>query len=419
MEQLVVNGGVSLEGEVVTSGAKNSSVAILPAALMAGSPVTIENLPLIDDIITLKELIQFLGAEVQTNGYGSLTVDPQKANSFEAPYELVSKLRASYYFLGSLLTRFKKAIIPLPGGCPLGPRPMDQHIKGFQALGARVEIRHGCIHMEAEQLNGTEIYLDIVSVGATINLMLASVTAQGKTILENVAKEPEIVDIANFLNAMGADIVGAGTDVIKITGVKKLGGTNHMVIPDRIEAGTFILAAASTNSSVLVKEVIPKHLEAVTAKLKELGVDLDVGEDWIHVNGCSCPKPISIKTFPYPGFPTDLQSVIMPIMTKAKGPSMITENVFEARYKHVDELKRMGANILVEGRTAIIEGGESLSGAPVRATDLRAGAGLIIAGLMAKGETIISGVDHIDRGYENIEEKFNKLGAGIKRITEE
>ncbi|MDO9574681.1 MAG: UDP-N-acetylglucosamine 1-carboxyvinyltransferase [Candidatus Contubernalis sp.] len=419
MEHLVVNGEATLAGEVITSGAKNSSVAILPAALMAGSPVTIENLPLIEDIITLTQLIQSLGAEVETNGHGSLTIYPQKAHKWEASYELVSKLRASYYFLGSLLTRFKKAVIPLPGGCPLGPRPMDQHIKGFQALGARVAIEHGCIRLEADQLKGTEIYLDIVSVGATINLMLASVTAQGKTILENVAKEPEIVDIANFLNAIGADIVGAGTDVIKIKGVKKLGGANHMVIPDRIEAGTFILAAASTNSSVLVKEVIPKHLEAVTAKLKELGVDLDVGEDWIKVNGCSCPKAINIKTFPYPGFPTDLQSIIMPIMTKTNGISMITENVFEGRFKHVDELKRMGANILVEGRTAIVEGGGSLSGAPVKATDLRAGAGLIIAGMMAKGETIISGIDHIDRGYENIEGKFNKLGAGIKRIKQE
>ncbi len=419
MEHFVVKGEVTLEGEVVTSGAKNSSVAILPAALMAGSPVTVENLPLIDDIFTLIELIEYLGAEVKTNGSGSITIYPQKLQRWEAPYELVSKLRASYYFLGSLLTRFKKAVIPLPGGCPLGPRPIDQHIKGFRALGARVGIQHGSIRIEAEQLTGTEIYLDVVSVGATINLMLAAVTAQGKTLLENVAKEPEIVDIANFLNAIGANIVGAGTDEIKITGVKELGGTSHMVIPDRIEAGTFILAAASTNGRVLIKDIIPKHLESLTAKLKELGVDLEVGEDWVYVKGCPCPQPINIKTFPYPGFPTDLQALIMPVMTKAKGSSVITENVFEGRFKHVDELKRMGANIRVDGRSAIVEGGCSLSGAQVRATDLRAGAALMIAGMLAKGETVISGIEHIDRGYEKIEEKLNSLGAGIKRVKQE
>ncbi len=419
MDHFVINGTVTLEGEVVTSGAKNSSVAILPAALMADTPVTVENLPHIDDIFTLIELIQYLGAEVKTNGSRSITIYPEKVHSWKAPYELVSKLRASYYFLGSLLTRFKRAVIPLPGGCPLGPRPIDQHIKGFQALGARVDIQHGFIQIEAEQLTGTQIYLDVVSVGATVNLMLAAVTARGKTVLENVAKEPEIVDIANFLNAMGADIVGAGTDEIKICGVKKLQGTAHMVIPDRIEAGTFIMAAASTNGNVLVKEVIPKHLESVTAKLKELGVDLEVGEDWIHVKGCSCPQPINIKTFPYPGLPTDLQALFMPIMTRARGTSVITENVFEGRFKHVDELKRMGANIRVDGRSAIVEGGCGLTGAPVKATDLRAGAALIIAGLLAEGETAVSGIEHIDRGYEKIEEKFNRIGAGIKRVRQE
>lgn len=418
MEKFMITGGTPLEGEVTVSGSKNSAVAILPAALMTGAQFVIENIPDIKDISTLIELISFLGARVENNSPGSLTINTENLYQWDAPYDLVKKLRASYYLLGSLLTRFGKAWVPLPGGCPLGPRPIDQHIKGFTALGARVKLEHGLVKLEADELIGTEIYLDVVSVGATINIMLAAVKAKGKTIIENAAKEPEIIDLANFLNAIGGDVVGAGTDVIKITGVRHLKGAEYMVIPDRIEAGTFIIAAASTNGRVTVKEIIPKHLDAIIAKLKEVGVNLEVGEDWVKINGCADPKPVNIKTFPYPGFPTDLQAIFMPILTRARGASVITENVFEGRFKHVDELKRMGADITVEGRTAVINGngGHGISGAPVMATDLRAGAAFIIAGLVAEGETVISGIDHIDRGYENVEEKFNKLGAGIKRI---
>ncbi len=419
MEKLAIKGGAKLQGEVTVSGSKNSSVAILPAALMANSEVNIENLPDISDITTLSEIINHLGARVDINGPHSLTIHTDNLFQWHAPYELVKKLRASYYLLGSLLTRFGKAAVPLPGGCILGPRPIDQHIKGFTALGARVKLEHGLVIMEAEELKGAEIYLDVVTVGATINIMLAAVKAKGKTVIENAAKEPEIVDLANFLNAMGADVIGAGTDVIKINGVKRLKSVEHMIIPDRIEAGTYIMAAASTDGNVLVKEVIPKHLEAVIAKLKEIDVDLEVGEDWVLIKGCVCPKPANVKTFPYPGFPTDLQALIMPVLTKAAGSSIITENVFEGRFRHVDEIKRMGANIRLEGRSAIIEGGQGLMGAPVKATDLRAGAALIIAALIARGETVISGIDHIDRGYQKIEEKLNKLGAGINRVCQE
>lgn len=416
MEKLAIKGGAKLQGEVTVSGSKNSSVAILPAALMANSEVSIENLPEISDIATLSELINYLGARVEINSSHSLTIHTDNLFQWHAPYDLVKKLRASYYLLGSLLTRFGKAAVPLPGGCILGPRPIDQHIKGFTALGARVKLEHGLVKMEAEELKGAEIYLDVVTVGATINIMLAAVKAKGKTIIENAAKEPEIVDLANFLNAMGAEVIGAGTDVIKIYGVKELKSVEHMIIPDRIEAGTYIMAAASTDGNVMVKDVIPKHLEAVIAKLKEIEVDLEVGEDWILIKGCASPRSANIKTFPYPGFPTDLQALIMPILTKAVGSSIITENVFEGRFKHVDEIKRMGANIRLEGRSAIIEGGCGLMGAPVKATDLRAGAALIIAALIAEGETVISGIDHIDRGYQKIEEKLNNLGAGINRI---
>ncbi len=418
MEKFIITGGASLKGEVIVSGSKNSAVALLPAALITESEVTIENLPDIKDIFTLIELISFLGARVEKNSPDSLTINTENLFQWNAPYDLVKKLRASYYLLGSLLTRFGRCWVPLPGGCPLGPRPIDQHIKGFTALGARVKLEHGLVKLEAGELKGTEIYLDVVSVGATINIMLAAVKAKGKTIIENAAKEPEIIDLANFLNAIGGEVVGAGTDVIKISGVRHLKGAEHMVIPDRIEAGTFIIAAASTNGEVKVKEVIPKHLDAVIAKLREVGVELEVGEDWVTVKGCAQPKPVSIKTFPYPGFPTDLQALFMPILTKAKGSSIITENVFEGRFKHVDELKRMGADITVEGRTAVINGngGCPITGAPVKATDLRAGAAFIIAGLVAEGDTVISGINHIERGYENIEEKFNKIGAGIKKV---
>jgi UDP-N-acetylglucosamine 1-carboxyvinyltransferase len=418
MPKLVITGNRRpLEGTVKISGAKNAAVAILPAALLTPAPVRIENLPKIQDIQILVETLEKLGARASWESPTTLLIDASTLHSFAPPYELVKKLRASYYLIGALLGRFGQADVPVPGGCDLGPRPIDQHVKGFAALGASVETEHGLIRVKAHELTGTTIYLDIVSVGATINIMLASVRARGKTVIENAAKEPEIVDVANFLNAMGANIRGAGTDIIKITGVDELGPVNHCVIPDRIEAGTYMIAAAATGGNVLISDVIPKHLDSLTAKLREMDVTVEVYDDKIRVIGHPTPQAVDIKTFPYPGFPTDLQSLAMVLLTRAHGSSVITENVFEGRFKHVDELKRMGARIKVEGRTAIIEGCPGLSGAPVRATDLRAGASFIIAGLMAEGDTVISDIDHIYRGYERICEKFNALGAQIRETN--
>jgi UDP-N-acetylglucosamine 1-carboxyvinyltransferase len=405
-----------LEGAVKISGAKNAAVAIIPAALLTTAPVRIENLPNIHDIQILVEILRELGVQVSWETDSTLLIDASSLQKWQAPYEMVKKLRASYYLIGALVGRFGRADVPVPGGCDLGPRPIDQHIKGFAALGAKVEVEHGLIKVEANSLQGTNIYLDVISVGATINIMLAAVRAKGKTIIENAAKEPEIVDVANFLNAMGAQIRGAGTDVIKITGVDELGPANHCVIPDRIEAGTYMIAAAASGGNVLLNDVIPKHMDPITAKLREMEISVDVSDDTIRVIGKPIPHAVDIKTFPYPGFPTDLQSLAMVLLTQAQGSSVITENVFEGRFKHVDELKRMGARIKVEGRTAIVEGRSPLSGAPVRATDLRAGASFIIAGLIAEGETIISDVDHIYRGYEKICDKFNALGADIREI---
>lgn len=405
-----------LEGAVKISGAKNAAVAIIPAALLTTAPVRIENLPNIHDIQILVEILRELGVQVSWETDSTLLIDASSLQKWQAPYEMVKKLRASYYLIGALVGRFGRADVPVPGGCDLGPRPIDQHIKGFAALGAKVEVEHGLIKVEANSLQGTNIYLDVISVGATINIMLAAVRAKGKTIIENAAKEPEIVDVANFLNAMGAQIRGAGTDVIKITGVDELGPANHCVIPDRIEAGTYMIAAAASGGNVLLNDVIPKHMDPITAKLREMEISVDVSDDTIRVIGKPIPQAVDIKTFPYPGFPTDLQSLAMVLLTQAQGSSVITENVFEGRFKHVDELKRMGARIKVEGRTAIVEGRSPLSGAPVRATDLRAGASFIIAGLIAEGETIISDVDHIYRGYEKICDKFNALGADIREI---
>ncbi|MCR3920972.1 MAG: UDP-N-acetylglucosamine 1-carboxyvinyltransferase [Firmicutes bacterium] len=416
MPRLHVTGGNPLGGTVKISGAKNAAVAIIPAALLTEAPVRIENLPDIQDIQALVEILQYLGVKVVWETPTTLFIDASTLSKWQAPYELVKKLRASYYLIGALLGRFGRAYVPVPGGCDLGPRPIDQHIKGFVAMGANVEVEHGLIKVVANKLMGTEIYLDVVSVGATINIMLAAVRASGKTIIENAAKEPEIVDVANFLNAMGAKIRGAGTDVIKITGVQELGSATHCVIPDRIEAGTYMIAAAATMGNVAIQGVIPKHLEPITAKLREMGMAVDVADDQLHVVGTSNAQPVDIKTFPYPGFPTDMQSLAMVLLTQATGSSVITENVFEGRFKHVDELKRMGARIKVEGRTAIIDGRTRLSGAPVKATDLRAGAAFIIAGLIAEGETVISEVDHIYRGYENVCEKLTALGAVIKQI---
>ncbi|MDW7651705.1 MAG: UDP-N-acetylglucosamine 1-carboxyvinyltransferase [Bacillota bacterium] len=417
MPKLLVAGeGRPLVGTVRISGAKNAAVAIIPAALLTAAPVRLENLPDINDIQILVDILNDLGVRTTWESSSTLLIDASTLQKWQAPYDLVKKLRASYYLIGALVGRFGRADVPIPGGCDLGPRPIDQHIKGLAALGAKVDVEHGLIKVEANKLIGTNIYLDVVSVGATINIMLAAARANGKTVIENAAKEPEIVDVANFLNAMGAQIRGAGTDVIKITGVDELGPANHCVIPDRIEAGTYMIAAAATGGDIRICDVIPKHLDPVIAKLREMEMTVEVFDDQIHVIGNPLPQAVDIKTFPYPGFPTDLQSLAMVLLTRAEGSSVITENVFEGRFKHVDELKRMGAKIKVEGRTAIIKGACHLSAAPVRATDLRAGASFIIAGLIAEGETVIGDIDHIYRGYEKICEKLSSLGAVIREI---
>lgn len=419
LEKLLIRGGNRLIGNVKVSGAKNAAVAILPAALLTDETCVIENLPYINDVTVLAEILSELGAKVVLDPVGRITIEPYYVDKYKADYNIVKRMRASYYLLGVLLGRFGRAEIAFPGGCEIGVRPIDQHIKGFEALGANVNIEHGVIYAEADRLIGTEIYLDVISVGTTINIMLAAVKAEGTTTIVNAAKEPHVVDVANFLNNMGANVKGAGTDVIRIKGVDKLHGCNYTIIPDQIEAGTFMIAAAATGGDVTVEKVIPKHLEAVTAKLLETGMKVVEGDDYIRVIGTGAPRGVNLKTLPYPGFPTDLQQPMTVFLSVAKGTSIVTENVWEARYKHVVELRKMGANIKVEDRIAIIEGVEKLTGASVKATDLRAGAALIIAGLMADGETYIENVSHIDRGYERIEEKFVNLGADIERITED
>jgi len=415
MTKLVIPGKQSLRGNIKISGSKNAAVAVLAASLISGKKVCVDNLPDITDVRTLLEILQYMGATVRRRGRNTVEICTANVKKTHAPpYELVKKLRASSYFMGSLLARYGKAEVPVPGGCELGPRPIDQHIKGFTALGAETEVEHGLVKLYASNLQGAHIYMDVISVGATINLMLAACTAEGRTVLENVAKEPEVVDVANFLNAMGASIRGAGTDIIRVDGVDRFHNATHSIIPDRIEAGTFLLGAAATGGEVCLREVIPQHLDAAMAKLKEAGVEVCDSEDTIWVNGNAETLPVDIKTFPYPGFPTDLQPMIMVLLTRAHGTSVITENIFEGRFNHVDELKRMGANIKVEGRTAVIDGGSTLSGAPVNATDLRAGAALLLAGLTAEGETVLSGVEHVYRGYEYLEEKISQLGISFK-----
>jgi len=419
MEKFIVKGRTTLSGKVRISGSKNSAVALLPAAVMTPEKVTLENLPDITDVRTMINILENLGVSIRRRGRETIELKPGNLTKIAPAYDLVKKMRASYYFMGSLLARFGKAEVPIPGGCDLGPRPIDQHLKGFTALGADINIEHGMIKLSAKKLTGARIYFDVVSIGATINLILAAAAAEGKTILENVAKEPEIVDLANFLNAMGASVKGAGTDVIRIEGVKSFNGALHSVIPDRIEAGTFMMAAASTGGKITVEDVIPKHLEAITAKIIEIGGKVEVEPESITVEYVSPLVPSDLKTFPYPGFPTDLQPPGMVLLTAAKGLSVITENVFDGRFNHVDELKRMGARIKVEGRTALIEGGVPLSGAPVTATDLRSGAALIIAALTADGESQISAVEHVDRGYDKFEQKLIELGAEIYRATDD
>lgn len=416
MEKLVIKGGKPLKGQVTISGAKNAIVAIIPAALLASDKCTLENLPVIRDVFVLKEIIEQMGAKVSFNEKGTMEIDASQLNHPRIDNCLVKELRASYYLLGALLGRFGKVTMAYPGGCDIGVRPIDQHIKGFRALGAEIEIEHGMISVQADKLVGSEIFLDVVSVGATINIMIAATMAEGITVIENAAKEPHVVDVANFLNSMGAEVKGAGTDVIKVKGVQSLHGSTYMVIPDQIEAGTYMIAAAAIpGGDVTIGNVIPKHLDSITAKLVEMGVEVQENGDSIRVISKGKPKSVDIKTLPYPGFPTDLQQPMTSLLTVADGTSMVTESIWEGRFKHVDELKKMGANIKVEGRVAVIEGTNMLTGARVSATDLRAGAALVIAGLLAQGETEVLNLFHIDRGYENIEGKLRKLGAEIRR----
>ena len=414
----MVKGGKPLCGEVTVSGAKNAAVAIIPAAILVDGVCTIENVPNIKDVQVIVEILRYMGAEITYLDNYTLQIDSHNLRRDTEPHELMRKMRASYYLIGALLGRFCKANVTMPGGCDFGTRPIDQHIKGFEALGAVVRQDSGIIVAEAEKLTGASIYLDTVSVGATINVILAAVMAEGVTTIENVAKEPHIVDLANFLNAMGAKIKGAGTDVIRITGVKSLKGGVYSIIPDQIEAGTFMVAAAATGGNVLVKNIIPKHMESVSAKLIEIGAKVTEYDDSIRVEGNKNIQGVKIKTLPYPGFPTDMQPQIVALLSVAKGSSIVTEGVWDSRFQYVGELSRMGANIHVEGKTAFITGVDHLEGAPVRATDLRGGAGVIIAGLMAEGVTEITDLKHVDRGYEKIEEKFKALGADICRVSE-
>lgn len=420
MEKLVIKGGTRLSGDVVISGAKNAAVALLPAALLVDGICTINNLPYISDIKISCKILEELGAKVTWNGNNEITIDSRNIKSSSAPIDMTSKFRASYYLIGALLGRCKSAVVGLPGGCNLGARPIDQHIKGFEALGATVDVLEGKITATAKKLKGTSIYLDKVSVGATINVMLASVLAEGTTIIENVAKEPHVVDVANFLNSMGADIRGAGTDLIKINGVKKLhGNSKYNVVPDQIEAGTFMLAAVATKGDITIKNCIPEHLDCLTAKLIEMGVNVQINNDSIRVYTNKRPNKANIITMPYPGYPTDLQPQIGVALSLAEGTSIINEGIWDSRFQYTAELNKMGAKIINQGKSAIFEGVEELYGSLVEATDLRAGAALIIAGIVANGETSITNIYHIDRGYENIEEKFRKLGANIQRVVEE
>ncbi|MDO5516924.1 MAG: UDP-N-acetylglucosamine 1-carboxyvinyltransferase [Clostridium sp.] len=417
MERLVINGGNLLKGTVDINGAKNAAVAILPAAIMASEgKCRIDNIPDIEDVHCLERILKSLGCDIVKIDNNTLEIDSMNVDNFDACTEDVRRMRASYYFIGALLSRFKRARVVLPGGCAIGVRPIDQHIKGFEALGAEVVIEHGAVNVKAEKLIGANIFFDVVSVGATINVMIAATLAEGMTTLENVAKEPHVVDVANFLNSMGADIKGAGTDVIRIKGVEKLKGCAYSVVPDQIEAGTFMIAAAATKGDVYVRNVIPKHLESITAKLIEMGVTIEEGDDCIRVCVDKPLKGVNIKTTPYPGFPTDIQQPMSSLLSIVPGRSLITESIWENRHKHIDELKKMGANIKVEGRVAIIDGVEKLTGAVVKATDLRAGAAMVIAGLVAEGTTEITNIEHIDRGYPHIEAKFRALGADIRRI---
>ena len=416
MEKFVVQGGASLRGEVTIGGAKNAVVAIIPATVLAKDRCVIENIPNISDVTNLFHILEGMGATIRILNKTTVEIDTTHLVEPTVTYEMARQMRASYYFLGSLLGRCNEASVSMPGGCDFGVRPIDQHIKGFEALGANVTIDGGMINAKADLLLGSHIYFDVVSVGATINVMLAAVKAKGLTILENVAKEPHIVDLANFLNSMGADIRGAGTDVIKIHGVDILHGTTYSIIPDQIEAGTYMVAAAATYGDVLIKNVIPKHLESITDKLVKSGAEVIEYDDSIRVRREAPIEKVNIKTMPHPGFPTDMQPQMTAMLTMAQGTSIVTEGVWDNRMRYTDEPKRMGAKIQVDGKVAVVEGVPSLSGAPVKATDLRAGAALLIAGLMAQGTTYIEDIHYIERGYENIVDKLVALGADIEKI---
>lgn len=419
MEQYVVKGGVPLRGEVSIGGAKNAALGILAAAIMTDETITIENVPNVRDTRVLLQAIEGIGAKVKYIYNNTVQINGGSISDLNVEYEYIRKIRASYYLLGALLGKYKESNVALPGGCNIGSRPIDQHLKGFKALGAKVNIDHGVVSAKAENLVGGHIYFDVVTVGATINLMMASCMAEGETILENAAKEPHIVDVANFLNAMGANIKGAGTDVIRIKGVSRLHGCTYSIIPDQIEAGTFMMAAAATRGDIVIKDVIPKHLESITAKLLEMGCKLVEGDDWIRVIAEGEVGSTNVKTLPYPGFPTDMQPQIAVALALAKGSSMVTESIFENRFKYVDELNRMGAKIKVEGNTAYIEGVEKFTSAQLSAPDLRAGAALVIAALAADGISQIDDIEYIQRGYEDFEGKLSALGAIIAKVDSE
>lgn len=416
MEKIVINGGKRLFGEINISGAKNAAVAILPATILAADVCRIENLPEISDVSIMLQILESIGAHVKYINKNTLEIDTRFVDSYEIPDEYAKHLRASYYLIGALLGRFNNAKVSMPGGCNFGVRPIDQHIKGFELLGCDVKIVDGMVVAHADKMYGSSIYMDVVSVGATMNIMLAAVKAKGLTVIENAAKEPHIVDLANCLNSMGADVRGAGTDVIKIRGVEELHGCTYSVVPDQIEAGTYMVAAAAAGGNVLINHVIPKHLESISSKLEECGIVIEEYDDAIRVISDSRPGKCSIKTMPHPGFPTDMQPQMAVLLTIAQGTSYVSESVWDSRFRYVTELLKMGANIQVNGPLAVIQGVDKLAGAHVKAVDLRAGAAMVIAGLISSGRTEIEDIVHIDRGYENIVEKLQNVGADIKRV---
>ena len=417
MDKFIIHGGRPLRGEVTISGAKNAAVAIIPAAVLCDGICRIENIPQISDVTNCLRILYEMGASVKTIDAHTIEIDSHNIYSHVVPHEMAKRMRASYYLIGSLLGKFNKASVAMPGGCDLGPRPIDQHLKGFEALGAEISLKDGMISVEADRLVGAPIYLVVVSVGATINIMIAAVKARGLTVIENAAKEPHIVDLANFLNSMGADIRGAGTDVIKIRGVETLRGTTYSIIPDQIEAGTFMVAAAATGGDVLINNVIPKHLESISNKLIEAGAQVTEYDEAVRVTANGRLQKCIVKTMPHPGFPTDMQPQIGTLLAVAEGTSVVSEGIWDNRFRYTEQLARMGADIQVNGKVAVIQGVEKLKGAPVRANDLRAGAAMLIAGCMAEGVTEIEDIHYIERGYENVVDKFRSLGADIKRIT--